>query len=125
VPVLTDRVDIANARLKFASGCTANVTASRISRERVRKVRFFQKDAYVSIDYASQELEHWSLARREGRLPAIEGGKVEVAREEPLKLELADFARCGPHPHGAARHGADGRRALALAQRVTDAIDRA
>jgi predicted dehydrogenase len=125
VPVLTDRVDIANARLKFASGCTANVTASRISRERVRKVRFFQKDAYVSIDYASQELEHWRLERREGRLPAIEGGKIEIAHEEPLKLELADFARAVRTRTAPLVTGADGRRALALAQRVTDAIARA
>jgi predicted dehydrogenase len=125
VPVLTDRIDIANARLKFASGCTANVTASRISRERVRKVRFFQKDAYVSIDYASQELERWSLARREGRLPGIEGGKVEVAREEPLKLELADFARAVRTRTAPLVTGSDGRRALALAQRVTDAIAQA
>jgi predicted dehydrogenase len=124
VPVLTDRVDIANARLRFASGCTANVTASRISRDRVRKVRFFQRDAYVSIDYASQELEHWSLARREGRPPAIEGGKVEVVHEEPLKLELADFARAVRTRTAPLVSGADGRRALALAQRVTDAIAR-
>ena len=54
VPVLTPRVDIANARLRFASGCIANLTASRISRDRVRKVRFFQPDAYVSVDYASR-----------------------------------------------------------------------
>ena len=124
VPVLTGRVDIANARLKFASGCTANVTASRISRERVRKLRFFQKDAYVSIDYASQELERWCLARREGRLPAIEGGKIEVAHEEPLKRELADFARAVRTGSPPLVTGADGRRALALAQRVTDAIAR-
>jgi len=61
VPVLTPRVDIANARLRFASGCIANITASRISRDRVRKVRFFQPQSYVSIDYASQELELWRL----------------------------------------------------------------
>jgi predicted dehydrogenase len=122
VPVLTDRVDIANARLKFASGCTANVTASRISRDRVRKVRFFQKDAYVSIDYASQELERWCLSRREGRLPAIEGGKIEIEHQEPLKLELLDFAHAVRTRTAPLVTGADGRRALALAQRVTDAI---
>ena len=63
VNVLTRRADIANARLRFASGCIANVTASRISRERVRKARFFQKDAYVSIDYAAQELEVYRLVQ--------------------------------------------------------------
>ena len=68
VPVLTGRVDIANARLKFANGCIANLTASRISRERVRKIRFFQPMAYVSIDYAAQKLEVWRLDQR--RRPA-------------------------------------------------------
>ena len=63
VNVLTPRTDIANARLRFASGCIANVTASRISRDRVRKVRFFQHDSYVSIDYAAQEVEVYRLDR--------------------------------------------------------------
>ena len=57
MPVLTPKFDIANARLRFAAGCIANVTASRISKERVRKIRFFQPDAYMSIDYAAQEVE--------------------------------------------------------------------
>ena len=61
MPVLTPRVDIANARLRFANGCIANLTASRISRDQVRKIRFFQPDAYVSIDYAAQEVEVWRL----------------------------------------------------------------
>src|SRR5207244_5855530 len=76
VNVLTPKADIANARLRFASGCIANVTASRISRERVRKARFFQNDAYVSIDYAEQELELFRLvkdrAKGEAR-PIIQG----------------------------------------------------
>ena len=61
MPVLTPQVDIANARLRFASGCIANLTASRISRDQVRKIRFFQPDMYVSIDYAAQEVEVWRL----------------------------------------------------------------
>jgi predicted dehydrogenase len=124
VPVLTGRVDIANARLRFSSGCIANVTASRISRDRVRKVRFFQQDAYISIDYASQEVEHWRLARGGGARPDIVGGRVEVVRDEPLRVELADFVgavRTGTRPRVT---GADGRKALALARRVSDAIDR-
>ena len=76
VPVLTPKYDIANARLRFASGCIANVTASRISRERVRKIRFFQPDAYLSIDYAAQEVEGWRLVKRDGARPAIEGGPI-------------------------------------------------
>lgn len=123
VPVLTDRVDIANARLRFEAGCIANVTASRISRDRVRKVRFFQRDSYVSIDYASQEVERYALRRPPGGPPVIEGGRLEVARDEPLRLELADFAeavRQRGHPRVT---GADGRRALALAQRVIAAME--
>ena len=124
VPVLTGRVDIANARLRFASGCIANLTASRISRERVRKVRFFQRDVYLSIDYASQEVERWTLARAEGKLPVIEGGKLDVERQEPLKVEMADFVGA-VRTRGTPRvSGHDGRRALELAQRITDAIAR-
>ena len=70
MPVLTDRFDIANARLRFANGCIANVTASRISKDRVRKIRFFQPDAYVSIDYAEQKVEGYRLKRRDGAAPA-------------------------------------------------------
>jgi predicted dehydrogenase len=120
VPVLTERIDIANARLRFASGCIANVTASRISRDRVRKVRYFQRDAYISIDYASQEVEHYALERQPGTLPTIGGGRVDVTHDEPLKLELADFVnavRTGGRPRVA---GEDGRRALELAQRIVD-----
>lgn len=122
VPVLSAKVDIANARIRFASGCVANITASRISRDKIRKVRCFQPDMYVSIDYADQELEVWRLARDASGRPAITGGRVEVAREEPLRRELVDFVsavREGRAPHVT---GADGRRALALATRVADAI---
>ena len=91
VPVLTGRVDIANARLKFVNGCIANLTASRISRDRVRKIRFFQPAAYVSIDYAAQKLEVWRLIKSDGAPPSIQGGDLDVTNEEPLKRELADF----------------------------------
>ena len=67
VAVLTQKPDIANARLKFASGCIANLTASRISKDRVRKIRIFQRDAYLSVDYAAQEVERWRLVRETGR----------------------------------------------------------
>jgi predicted dehydrogenase len=121
VNVLTPKADIANARLRFASGCIANVTASRISRERVRKARFFQNDAYVSIDYAAQELEVFRLVKN-GPRPIIHGGKVDVANEEPLRRELADFVeavRSGRKP-GVTGH--DGRLALELATRVADTM---
>jgi predicted dehydrogenase len=120
VNVLTPRVDIANARLRFASGCIANLTASRISRDRVRKARFFQPDAYVSIDYAAQEVEVYRLGADPGPggRRAIEGGRLDVPREEPLARELADFVdavRTG-RPPGVP--GTAGRDALELAARI-------
>lgn len=119
VNVLTPRVDICNARLRFASGCIANLTASRISRERVRKVRFFQPESYVGVDYAAQEVEVYRLVPGDGR-PGIEGGKLPVTNEEPLRRELADFVdavRTGRQPGVT---GQDGRDALALATRIAD-----
>ena len=120
VPVLTGRVDIANARVRFANGCIANLTASRISRERVRKIRFFQPAAYLSIDYAAQKVELWRLVKTEGRMPSIQGGDVEVVNEEPLKRELADFVAAVRARRAPEVTGEDGLRALALAQRITD-----
>jgi predicted dehydrogenase len=118
VPVLTGRVDIANARLRFGNGCIANVTASRISRERVRKIRFFEPDAYVSIDYAAQEVEVYRLVRGAGDQPRIEGGRLEVVREEPLARELTDFLGAVRDGRPPLVTGRDGRRALALAERI-------
>jgi predicted dehydrogenase len=120
VPVLTGRVDIANARLRFENGCIANITASRISRDRVRKIRFFQPDAYLSIDYAAQEVEMYRLVRGTEVRPGIEGGKLDVPREEPLVRELADFLGAVREGRQPLVTGEDGRRALELAQRITD-----
>jgi predicted dehydrogenase len=122
VPVLTGRVDIANARVKFANGCIANLTASRISRDRVRKIRLFQPMAYVSIDYAAQKLEVFRLVKGDGPVPAIEGGEIPVDNEEPLKRELADFIEAIRTRRPATVTGQDGRRALALAEQIADRI---
>jgi len=123
VPVLTTRYDIANARLRFADGCIANITASRISRERVRKIRFFQQDSYISIDYAAQEVEGYRLVRRDGERPEIQGGQLPVAREEPLKRELADFVGAVRDKRATLVTGEDGRRALALAQAIAEKME--
>jgi len=120
VPVLTGRVDIANARLRFEGGCIANLTASRISRDRTRKIRIFQPDAYLSIDYAEQEVEIYRLRREGGARPAIEGGKLNVPREEPLRRELADFVSAVRNRRAPLVTGQDGRKALALAERITE-----
>jgi predicted dehydrogenase len=120
VPVLTARVDIANARLRFANGCIVNLTASRISRDRVRKIRFFQPAAYLSIDYSVQKVEMWRLERGTGSSPAIQGGELDVVTEEPLKRELADFVEAVQARREPVVTGAQGRRALALAQQIVD-----
>jgi len=124
VHVLSSRTDIANVRLRFASGCIANLTASRISRERVRKARFFQHDSYVSIDFASQEVEVYRTVRSNGR-PSIQGGKLDVVADEPLRRELEDFveaARTGRPPGVPAQAGRD---ALALATRIAEEMEAA
>jgi predicted dehydrogenase len=123
VHVLTPRTDIANARLRFASGCIANLTASRISRDRIRKARFFQHDSYVSIDFASQEVEVYRLVREESR-PAIQGGKLEVVNDEPLRRELADFVDAVRTKRAPGVTAEAGRDALALATRIAEAMDR-
>jgi predicted dehydrogenase len=125
VPVLTPRVDIANARVKFASGCIANLTASRISRDQVRKIRCFQPDMYVSVDSGARELEVWRLRRNEGERPSIEGGPVKVEQDEPLRRELADFVEAVRSGRAPRVTGEAGREALALATRVAEAIDTA
>jgi predicted dehydrogenase len=122
VNVLTPRTDIANARLRFASGCIANLTASRISRERVRKIRFFQHNAYVSVDYAAREVEAYTLERQDGR-PSIKGGKLPVADDEPLRRELADFVGAAETRRKPGVSGREGRDALALATRVAEKMN--
>src|SRR5204863_6893257 len=89
VPVLSRGEDIANARLRFENGCVANVTSSRISPEQIRKIRVFQEDAYLSLDYQNQSGE---IYRRSGERLTRED--VEIEREEPLKRQLVSFIEC-------------------------------
>ena len=124
VNVLSPRTDIANVRLRFASGCIANLTASRISRERVRKARFFQMDSYISIDFATQEVEVYRTVRGEGR-PSIQGGKLDVARDEPLRRELEDFVNAARTGRPAGVPARAGRDALALATRIAEQMEAA
>ena len=121
VPVLTDKFDIANVRLRFANGCMANLTASRISRDRVRKIRFFQPQAYLSIDYAAQKVEKYTLDRILG-IPKINGGELPVTNEEPLARELADFVDAVKMKRKPLVDGEQGRRALALADRISSTM---
>lgn len=100
VAILTNKEDIANARLKFESGCIANVTVSRVTPKPLRKLRVFQDDAYISLDYRKQTMEvfrrrHKSPPIAPGDVPYfIESKKIRVKRQEPLKLELDHFLDC-------------------------------
>lgn len=120
IPVLTPRVDIANARLEFDNGCVANVTASRVSQERIRKLRFFQPHDYVSLDFHQGTVEMYSLVE-EGDRPQIIQRKPEVQTQEPLQAELESFlnaVRGKPNPRSCS--GDEGRRALSVALDIID-----
>jgi predicted dehydrogenase len=121
IPVITDKVDIAQARVEFANGTVANVTASRVSTERVRKMRFFQEHEYISLDFARQDVLRVRVA---GALPQpqIEFEKVATTPEEPLKAELRSFLDCVRTRRPSVVDGAAGRRALELADRVMAGI---
>lgn len=90
VPVLTPRVDIANARLEFEDGCVANLTASRVSKEKIRKFRFFQPHDYISVDFAARSVEMYSLDVS-GGAPRIVERQPEIAEGEPLRFEIEAF----------------------------------
>ena len=121
VPVLSARFDIANVRLRFESGCIANLTASRISRDRVRKLRVFQRDAYISIDFAEQQVEAYRVERN-GARPAIAGGSVAIEKQEPLRREIEDFLEAVRGKRSPRVTGEEGRAALALAGRIASAM---
>jgi predicted dehydrogenase len=123
VPVLTPRVDIANARLRFSRGCVANITASRVSQDKVRKLRVFESDRYVSLDYQTQEAVSYRVVPGDGPRPDIRREELPVKRDEPLRRELQDFlesVRTGSRPRVT---GEEGLRALDLALRVVRAIE--
>jgi predicted dehydrogenase len=118
VPVLTDKVDMTNVRLELANGAVANLTASRVSQERVRKVRFFGSEAYLSVDTKEQEVKGYRLAGR-----TIEPIDIPVTKQEPLRAELEAFLDCVATRERPLVDGQDGRDAVKLAARVAAAID--
>ena len=117
IPVLSGSEDIANARIRFENGCVANVTSSRISPERMRKIRVFQQDAYLSLDYQNQSGEIYRHVA--GR---ITRDKVEVERDEPLKRQLASFVECASTGREPAVSGLQATAALELAVKITKQI---
>lgn len=123
IPVLSDEVDIANARLEMATGCIVNLTASRVSMNRVRKVRVFQPESYLSVDYSEQQVAHFRLDKQGGR-PEISAVPVTVQQGEPLVGELRHFVdrvrdRSAPRVDGTA-----GRQALDTALRIRESMRR-
>ena len=117
VPVLSKGEDIANARIHFENGCVANVTSSRISPERMRKIRVFQEDAYLSLDYEKQSGE---IYRRESG--KITRDKVAIEREEPLKQQLVSFIECASTGRQPRVSGFQATAALELAVEITKRI---
>ncbi|WP_348267579.1 Gfo/Idh/MocA family oxidoreductase [Edaphobacter paludis] len=141
LPVLSNKVDIANVRVEFENGCVANFTASRVSTERVRKLRFFQPHQYLSLDFARQDLLMIDVAAAAGMDPAQlaamaqaaqAGGqhpsaglsltKVAVEQGEPLRLEVQAFLKAVHERSAPVVSGEDGRAALALALEINRAI---
>jgi predicted dehydrogenase len=117
VPVLTPRADIANARLRFASGLIANLTASRVSAEKVRKFRVFSPRTYISADFAAREAQVYRLAEGPAG-PAIESHRTAAPDVEPLRRQLEAFVAAVREGSRPAVSGADGLRALSLAHEI-------
>ena len=141
LPVLSNKVDIANVRIEFENGCVANFTASRVSTERVRKLRFFQPHQYLSLDFARQDLLMIDVTAAAGMDPAklaalalmaqqagqhpsagLSLKKVQVELGEPLRLEIASFLNAVRTRSTPLVSGEDGRAALALALEINRAI---
>ena len=121
IPVLTDKVDIAHARLEFEGGAVANVTASRVSTERVRKMRFFQQHEYISLDYARRDALRVGV-KRPGPQPEFSFEKLPAPDVEPLHAELEAFLEAVRTRREPRTNGAAGRAALELASRVMASI---
>ena len=121
IPVLTDKVDIAHARLEFAGGAVANVTASRVSTERVRKMRFFQQHEYISLDYARRDALRVGV-KKPGPQPEFGFEKLDAPSVEPLHAELEAFLNAVRTRQEPPTNGAAGRAALALAGQVMGSI---
>jgi predicted dehydrogenase len=121
IPVITDKVDIAHTRLEFANGTVANLTASRVSTERVRKLRFFQNHEYISVDFTRQDVLRIRVQPGSPQ-PGINFEKVTTLPDEPLRAELRSFLECVRARKTPVVDGGAGRRALELADRVMAGI---
>jgi predicted dehydrogenase len=127
VPVISDQVDIANARLEFESGCVANLTASRVSVERVRRIRIFQRDTFISLDYTQQAITVYhripgtSEAAVEA-VPTIVKEEIPIDKAEPLRVELESFIECVRVRKRPLVSGEEGRDALKVASQIVERL---
>jgi predicted dehydrogenase len=119
VGVLSNHMDIANTRVEFENGCVANLTASRVSMDRIRKIRIFQPDAYFTLDYDKQQL---GVFRKIGERISLE--EVPIEKKEPLRFELDDFVRVVRERGRPRVSGEEGREALRLALAVQEAAEK-
>jgi predicted dehydrogenase len=123
LPILSKKIDIANARIEFQNGCVANLTASRVSTEKVRKLRFFQPNEYVSLDYSRQDVVVLSMTAGEGGTgPVITPRKIETTRVEPLRAEIESFLNSVRTRTQPAVPAESSKQALELAQEVVKQI---
>jgi predicted dehydrogenase len=122
VAALTDKVDIANARIRMRSGCVANLTASRISAEPLRRIRVFQARTYLSCDTGARKLERYQVTLDQAGAPSIAHERLEVGDQEPLYAELSAFVAGVRTRSAPSIDGRAGRAALALAYRVREAM---
>jgi len=120
VPVVSGNIDIANVRLEFANGCVANLTASRITGKRMRKIRFFQKDAYFSLDYAKRELA--IVRRREDGLLPFSHALLQFEETDSLQAEILSFLEVIKEGKRPVVSGEDGRKALKVALEINKHI---
>ena len=125
IPILTNKVDAANARLEFATGAVANITASRVGTEKIRKMRFFQPHDYVAVDYSTKRASISSLAppTASGVWPGVHVKNLDVVDVEPLRAEIVAFVEAARDGLPSPVSGADGRKALALAIKALERIE--
>ena len=124
IAILTNKVDAANARLEFSSGAVANITASRVGMEKIRKMRFFQPHDYIAIDYTTKRASVSSLSppAASGSWPGVQIKHLEIVEVEPLRAEIASFLQSAREGTPPAVSGLEGRNALGLALRTLDRI---
>jgi predicted dehydrogenase len=124
IPILTERVDAANARLEFATGAVANITASRVGTEKIRKMRFFQPRDYIAVDYTTNyaSISNLEPSGTHGPWPGVNTRTLEVQDIEPLRAETESFLQVAASGSRPLVSGEDGRRALALALRTLEQI---